>query len=253
MTFSPKFNPSTSGNSLAAKIAKARAEEATKKENAIQATVKLIEQTKTAFEYVPAAQIKEKIRIIFDDSCSMSGPKIDDARLGTIEFMRNCIPNEVAVAVHPLEYRKEPSLSILTTDLPSLSTKVKTIPVTGSTPLYSTMIEVYNAEPKLTRGIIFSDGAPDLSAVESAEVSIAFFAEAKIPVDTVLIATGTPSPQSREYLCLKEIADKTGGYFLVFDRNKMDFKKAFKYLAPGLRLRLADGSARKALEEGRLI
>ena len=72
-------------------------------------------------QYISASDAPEKIRIIFDDSGSMSGKKIQDAILGCEEFMRNCIPNTTAVAVHPMNYDQR-DLSNLSTDLPALAT-----------------------------------------------------------------------------------------------------------------------------------
>lgn len=216
-----------------------------------------------AFEYAPPAQAQDKIRIIFDDSGSMSGQKIIDARDGCVEFMRNCIVNQTAVAVHPMNYGHnqrletgsvhsgQTNLTNLTTNLPAMSILVKDIEATGGTPLFETLSEAMQAEPKANRYIIFSDGEPN--NFYQKDKLINELIKQEIKCDTVLITDYATNENSAPYRLLKEIADRTGGLFLVFDRNKVNFKTAFKYLAPVLRLQLAAStSMQKALQEGKL-
>jgi hypothetical protein len=71
--------------------------------------------------------------------------------------------------------------------------------------------------------------------------------------DTVLIwEGGSGVERSSEYLLLKEIADRTGGIFFVFDRAKVHFQNAFKYLSPNLRLALSDANFRADLQNGKV-
>lgn len=216
-----------------------------------------------AFEYAPPAQATERIRIIFDDSGSMGGQKILDAHEGCVEFMRNCVVNQTAVAIHPMNYgRKNPwsennsgnsqtDLTQLTTNLPALSVLIKDVRATGGTPLFETLEEAIKSEPKATRFIIFSDGEPNHSIDEDKQISKLVATETKC--DTVLISDYGTSADHPAYKLMKEIADKTGGIFLVFDRTKVNFRQAFKYLAPTLRLQLAASTEmQKALQEGKL-
>ena len=52
---------------------------------------------------------------------------------------------------------------------------------------------------------------------------------------------------------MRRLAEKTGGIFLKFDPAKgVDFKTAFKYLAPGKRLALMDAEFKRKLEAGEI-
>jgi len=54
-----------------------------------------------------------------------------------------------------------------------------------------------------------------------------------------------------EIALLKYFSDSTSGYFLHFDPNKVNFAKAFRFLAPVNRLMLASESVRREIESGR--
>jgi Mg-chelatase subunit ChlD len=194
--------------------------------------------------FVEPEHAKDRIGIIFDDSGSMSGQRIKDAQVGTIEFLRYCTVNQVAVAVYPMN--KEPIE--LDTNLPELAALVGCIRATGSTPMFETLEKAQKAEIQLTRLIIFSDGRPDSETDKENCINRAI--EAKTPIDTVFISTMYMGEYVEGGEILKEIADRTGGYFLVFDRNKVNFGTAFKYLSPGLRYQLAAESFRTSVEEG---
>lgn len=215
------------------------------------------------FEYAPPAQATERIRIIFDDSGSMSGAKITDAHEGCVEFMRNCVVNQTAVAIHPMNYGRikdswysssfgtTVDLTRLTTNLPALSVLVKDVRATGGTPMFETLEEAINTDPKATRFIIFSDGMP--SHEVGKDELIAKLNKTETKCDTVLIGDPGMTEYHPAYVLMKEIADRTGGIFLLFDRSKVNFSKAFKYLAPTLRLQLAASTEmQKALQEGKL-
>jgi Mg-chelatase subunit ChlD len=256
MAFTPKSNPT----SLASILAKNRQE----KPDALAQSESKIEKAPVVLNQDPA-KATERLRIVFDDSGSMHGQQIEDAKAGCIEFMRNCIPNETACAVHPMSvyddtgyFNKSMAPAImtdLTIDLPSLSQEIAKITDTGGTPLFATLRAALTCQPKLTRAIVFSDGSPNGDDLQLKDQTITQAQEQKIPVDTVYITqhyvnnTDYPDPA---YRLLKEIADKTGGYCLVFDKNKVNFKDAFKWLAPKLRLALSDGNVRQQLQDGKL-
>jgi hypothetical protein len=78
---------------------------------------------------------------------------------------------------------------------------------------------------------------------------IAKAVERKTPVDTVFISYGYHGYAADT---MRELAEKTGGYFLIFDKNKVNFGEAFKYLSPGMRHMLAAESFREDLQAGRI-
>lgn len=207
-------------------------------------------ETKPKIEFVKPEQAPEKIRIIFDDSYSMEGQSIKDAHEGCEEFLRNCIPNQVAIAVHPMN--REPIE--LETNLPLLATKIKEISAIGSTPLFATLN--YAFTEGTTRFIVFSDGASEDRELLEQCISVA--RTLKAPVDTVYIDnsgredTKEVKPNSPE-ATMKYLAEATGGIYLKFVRGKVNFKQAFKYLAPELRLQLvASVDMQRDLQEGKL-
>jgi Mg-chelatase subunit ChlD len=212
------------------------------------------------FKFAPANKATERIKIVFDDSSSMAYKKIQDAHDGVIEFMQSSEVNETAVSIAPLNDVAHP----FTTNLPSLALTVKKISARGGTPLYEVTQQNMAADEngiKPTRMILFSDGEPNGAWGYNPSDSESKFPtlhtqtitqaqELKIPLDTVLIADAGYSKESKEYLIMKDLAEKTGGIFLVFEAGKGSFKKGFKYLTKGNRLLLMDSSFKAALESG---
>lgn len=214
-------------------------------------TLEQIEREKFGFIEPDNPAVKDRIHIIFDDSGSMNGQSILDAHAGTQEFLKNCEANKVAVAVYPMNM--EPI--ILDTNLPKIAALVPLIKATGGTPMFVTLKSAQNTEIKATRYIIFSDGQPNHDDMDEKEPAIKTAIESKTPIDTVFISTGNTEfvKNSTAYLLMKEIAERTNGIFLFFDRNKVNFRDAFKYLSPGLRLQLtASASFKDAVEAGRI-
>ena len=179
---------------------------------------------------------KDRIRQVFDDSGSMYGEAIKNAIAGTEEFLRSCTPNQTAVAIYPMN---KDGIS-LTTNLPAAALYVKGIKETGGTPLLQTLKKMREANPTLTRAIVFSDGQPDDSRFEAYGVN----KDWGLIVDTVFIGS-----YGSEFM--EELAKVTGGIFLKFDPSKSNFATAFKYLSPGLRALLTDGSGLKEKLEGK--
>lgn len=245
--FQPKLNP------IAQELERKRKEAQNAQTNQELSDSNLLtsgDSTSSGLVYVNPAKVKDRIKIIFDDSSSMSYGKMEDAIQGCIEFLRNCGFNTTACAIVPLNANLF-EMKELTTNLPLLAEKVKLLRACGGTPLYSKWMQAL--APDVTRFVIFSDGQPNFEELDKI-LDLNFCIEHKIPCDTVLIWTASHDPQeSREYEELKEIADKTGGIFMVFDRKKVNFKTAFKYLAPTQRLALAANSQmQKDLQEGKL-
>ena len=210
-------------------------------------------------KWISPAEARNRDRIIFDDSASM-GSEIENAKTGTIEYLRNCPPNQSAVAVHFLNTQDE-ELASLNSNLMQVAERLKAKSLkSGGTPLFSVTMKALNTGPTLTRMIIFTDGEPTDSLVEydsraekedllrNADIVIARANELKAPIDTVYFG---PASQERAIKFLKYLAEKTGGYFLHFDPAKVSFAKAFKYLAPANRLMLASESVRREIESGK--
>ena len=219
----------------------------------------------TLTKYISPDQCSDRSRIVFDDSGSMYG-QIENAKKGVVEYLRNCIPNQSAVAVH---FMNTTSWStILRSDLPALGVDIEEAQLSsGGTPFFNTLKCALEARPTLTRLIAFTDGAPtdqlaseganELQSIygevpwkQSADVIIqiahAVGGEKCIPIDTVYFG----GLREREMNLLRYLSDRTGGFFLHFDPAKVNFKTAFKYLAPVNRLQLTSGSFRASLERG---
>ncbi len=220
-------------------------------------------------KYIRPAECSDRIRIVFDDSGSMSG-EIENAKKGVVEFLRNCIPNQTAVAVHFM-CTKEWSTA-LRSDLPQLGMDLEEAQLRlGGTPMFNTMLKAMKESPLLTRMVVFTDGSPtdQLQAEEATEIqgfyswdrqntwtssadviiklAKQFGGEKCIPIDTVFFG-GEYSKVEMDLL--RYLSEKTGGFFLHFNPAKVNFKTAFKYLAPVNRLQLTSGTFRASLERG---
>jgi hypothetical protein len=161
----------------------------------------------------------------------------------------------------------------LRSDLPVLGVDLEEYELSsGGTPFFNACKKALEARPTLTRLIVFTDGAPTdkLEAEADEDFSIAGYysfdhsqgwtssakviitiakhvgGEKCIPIDTVYFGGGN----ERNMSLLRYLSDNTGGFFLHFDPAKVNFKTAFKYLAPVNRLRLTSGSFRASLERG---
>ncbi len=220
-------------------------------------------------EYIPPEQATNKMRVVFDNSGSMSGQAIKDAKKGVVEYLRNCTVNKDAVAIHLLEqpysgrvYDEDEdtvltnlslspllSYATLTTDLVQLASAVDSPANTacGGTPFYAVCLNALREDPQATRVIAFSDGEPNYDDRGKEEQVIATAKEKKVPIDTVFFGSAHASGAS----LLQRLAEATGGIFLVFDSAKgVNFADAFKYLSPVKRLMLMDASFKAALQRG---
>lgn len=216
----------------------------------------------------------EKLIIVFDNSGSMgtytdykNGKKrIDEAKQGSVEFLRNCTVNKDAVAIFLLNnegnfsYNPDPSLEApmllpspisdrkLTTDLILLASAIDdpSVEPTGGTPLFETLEEALKSTPTPTRIVAFSDG--EASSYSKGTI-YALAKNKKIPIDTVYFGPADSSGATM----MKEIAEQTGGIFLAFDPAKgVSFATAFKYLAPTRRLALMSEQFKKDLQDGKI-
>jgi hypothetical protein len=225
--------------------------------------------------YIPAAECKDRNRIVFDDSGSMCD-QIKDAKRGVVEFLRNCIPNQTSVAIHFMETKPDLPLQ---SDLVALGNALLEKPLHGGgTPLFKTLKTALEATPKLTRLIAFTDGSPsdrlqpetitdqvngwndgrtDFN-YQSADVIIKLahaigttddsHCSFPIPIDTVFF--GDSRYNQREMKLLKYLSAETGGFFLHFDPTKPNIWKQMKYLSPSKRLMLTSPDFRAQVERG---
>ena len=210
--------------------------------------------------YIPPGECPDRNRIVFDDSGSMGG-QIENAKKGVVEFLRNCIPNQTAVAVHFMN--TSAWSTSLRSNLLELAAELQEFQLaSGGTPFFNTLKQALEATPTLTRLIAFTDGAPtDRLVPDSREeieewkvnadivIRIAKATASGIPLDTVYFGDNSEYNQKNIQL-LKYLSSQTGGYFLHFDPAKVNFATAFKYLAPCHRLMLSSGSFRAAVESG---
>lgn len=218
-------------------------------------------------KYISPNECPDRTRIVFDDSGSM-GIQIQNAKNGVVEYLKNCIPNQSAVAVH---FMNTQSWSAnLTSNLPQLGQDILEASLSsGGTPFFNTLKKALEATPRLTRLVAFTDGSPtdSLKAEESDEligyhsnridswimsadviIKIAKSQQPEIPIDTVFF--GDLKYSERPVQLLKYLSEKTGGFFLHFDPSKPNIWKQLKYLAPVNRLALTDGSFRAKVERG---
>src|ERR1700733_2197702 len=220
-------------------------------------------------DWIKPEDATDKLRIIFDNSGSRNGAKLQAEKDGVVEFLRNCTPNSTAIAIHLLnpegsskwDYSSGNVLSLplptniekskMTADIILLASEITepSIHACGGTPLYETIEKALaSAEPRATRLIAFSDGAP--SWVGNKDSILQGAKRASIPIDTVFICS--PHEPAWEHASaiaeMKYIAEMTGGIFL--DLSKGDIKSGLKYLAPVKRLMLADSSFKSKVERG---
>jgi Mg-chelatase subunit ChlD len=225
-----------------------------------------VQKASDDFKFVPVAQATERVCIIADDSSSMSSEgRIADAREGITEFMKECIPNETAVKIHPINatpgesYYSSNKILDYSTNLPAHADAISTLRASGSTPLYSAIqANLPSSMPvndertiKPNRMIVFSDGEPD-GQFNGLDTTIALAKQDGVVIDTCLISSAGSRTESNEYQIMKRLAEGTGGIFIVFEKGKCSFKHGFKYLTKGKRLLLTDASFKAKLEAGQV-
>lgn len=262
MPFDLTVKKNSPNNAVDAKRAAMEAAKAAKAPGAVDAVL---------MKYIAPTQCPDRNHIVFDDSGSM-GSEIANAKKGVVEYLRNCIPNQTAVALY---FMNSGTLE-LQSDLISLATAVEEKYLkSGHTPFFNTLKRALQSASAPTRLIAFTDGAPtdqlqseeNEAAVQgywsynldawkaSANIiikiahAVASKASKCIPIDTVYFGPSDTYTQKNIDL-LKYLSEQTGGFFLHFDPAKVNFRTAFKYLAPVNRLALTDGSFRAALERG---
>jgi Mg-chelatase subunit ChlD len=275
-----KFNPlnpnqAAPAGSFAAKLAARQAKAAGQDTRALDVSelspeeqaqlTKANDLSKAAEEFVFIAPEKatEVLDIVFDNSGSMSGQALTDAKDGVTEFMMACTPNETALRIVPLnngDFALTKVTNTFTCDLPLIAgTVLDKIHAEGGTPLYKViqdgMYPPVESEQQLKakRMVVFSDGIPDGGESQMLDQTIQQAVANSVVLDTCLIAAaGRATESNSAYRIMKRLAEETGGVFLVFEKGKCDFKKGFKYLTKGNRKLLMDNNFKTALEEGRV-
>ncbi len=275
-----KFNPlnpnqAAPAGSFAAKLAARQAKAAGQDTRALDVSelspeeqaqlTKANELSKAAedFTFLTPEKATEVLDIVFDNSGSMRGQLLEDAKNGVMEFMQACTPNETALRIVPINndlYSMTKVDSKFTCDLPMLAgTVLDKIHAEGGTPLYSTiqlgMYPPVETEQtlKAKRMIVFSDGIPDGGEGPELDQTIQQAVANSVILDTCYIApAGFNREDSKPYRIMKRLAEETGGVFLVFEKGKCDFSKGFLYLTKGNRKLLMDNNFKMALEEGRV-
>ena len=184
--------------------------------------------------------IKDRLGIVFDDSGSMCGSLIQEAKDGVVDFLRNLVPNQTASAVYGMNGIRFK----LETNIPYIAGKIYEFEAEGSTPLVSTTIQMLRDNSLLSRLIVFSDGQPDRH--ETAEL-VAMCKERKVPIDTVYIGADYDSAIG----FMRRLAEDTGGTFIHL-KPGVSMRSTFKYLAPAYRALLADKSFIENLQNGRV-
>jgi hypothetical protein len=275
MPFNPagksNFGPTGSMKDFLAKAAALKAEQdakalATSSPEAPEA----LAETKKAITYGAPEKMPERIGIVFDDSGSMHGTPIKNAREGVIEFMRYCTMNLTSVGVFKMSSYEDgynygnlltsEGVGNFTANLPALAAEVATFSCIGTTPMYATVGAALAAPEKPTRLVVFSDGSPDDDDVLKCKKVTGSAIAAKVPVDTIFFSNFDVNTTDEEYDAfektsdavanLKELAHQTGGVFIFFKPGKTTFKRIMAALSPGRRLALTDGNYLKALQEG---
>lgn len=200
------------------------------------------EQAMAELKSINPLECTNRLGIIFDDSISMAGQKIKDARMGITNFLSSCKPQETSIALYPLES----SSKTLTIDYNTLNVYVSCLTTIGGTPLYEAIKRCQNNE-KLTRNVVFSDGEPNPDDIYHKDDVIQYARENKVPIDTVFIG----DKLSRGYKELEQLAELTGGIFVHFE-DSAQLNRNLKYLSPGLRGLLADPSIKNKVEKGQM-
>lgn len=199
-------------------------------------------------------KVENKIFLLVDDSGSMSGQKLNDAKKAVSEFLRTCNPQNTSVGLYSFAATNYP----LSCDFILLDILKDKLQADYGTPLYNTLGNIINGNqvdgsPSFNRVVALSDGSPtdwdgyDSDGPESTPGPIInSYIVAKIPIDTVYIGL---EDTDHGAITLKRIAEWTGGIFLHF-KDSGTFAKSFKFLAPAFRAMLTDGKFKEQIEKG---
>lgn len=210
-----------------------------------------------------------RLGIIFDESGSMSGQPLDDAKNAVKNFTASCNQFDTSIAIYPLGAKDKIELiKHLTVDYDLLNLYVSSLSLNDiGTPLYQVMMIAMDAP--LTRLVIFSDGDPTDNYTSNYSWSdsnpekkverlwkekwLDKFNEMKkrevsMPHDTIFIGQDT----DKGYKEMKWIAEQTGGIFIHF-KDSLSLSSNLKYLAPALRGMLMNPEIKEKIQRGERI
>jgi len=201
---------------------------------------------------------ENRLGLEFDDSGSMSGQPLEDAKNAVRNFTTSCRPQDTSIAVYPMNQESKP----LTNDYDLINLYVGGLQIKGNTPLYTCLSRML--DDPITRGVIFSDGSPtdtrpaynwnqpqltgDTPQNTLKQDTIAKAKQKEIPLDCIFIGQA----ESTGYNEMKWIADQTGGIFIHFQDSK-SLSSGLKYLSPGLRGMLVNAEIKAKIERGETI
>jgi Mg-chelatase subunit ChlD len=196
---------------------------------------------------------ENRLGLEFDDSGSMSGQPLQDAKDAVRNFLHSCKQLDTSVAVYPMNQESKP----LTIDYDLINLYVGGLEIRGNTPLYTCLSKML--DDPITRGVIFSDGSTtdsrnpyssqlQLTGNTIKEDTIAKAKQKEIPLDCIFIGFAN-SPGYNE---MKWIAEQTGGVFIHFQDSK-SLTSGLKYLSPGLRGMLMNPAIKAKIERGETI
>lgn len=218
------------------------------------------ERAEETISSIDPTKVFNRLGMVFDDSSSMSGKAIEDARIAVKNFTASCDFGNTSISIYPLNKDKKP----LTVDYDLLNIFVMGIPASGGTPLYTKLLELIENE-NLTRAVVFSDGSPTDSKLvgtcESWDSKPAAFAqdiikkyqEKEISIDTIFIGeVYNDDTKPAGYREMEKIAELTGGIFIHF-KDSSSLSKNLKYLAPRYRALLANADLKDKIQKGETI
>lgn len=194
-------------------------------------------------------EVQNRIGIVIDDSGSMSGEPMDNAKAGVKNFIVSCDYKSTSIAIYPMNAEHK----TLTCNYEIASVYTSTLQATGGTPLYETLMKLIETE-KITRAVAFSDGSPNGRLLNNENIEsfpyqvVGKYKSSEIPIDTVYIGLKDTQPAKE----MEKIAEITGGTFVHFEDSKT-LSKSLKYLAPIYRALLANPEIKARIEKGETI
>ena len=130
-------------DSFAARVARSENPNATvdssemsESERALMKKASEIDKAAASFSFTKPELADERVEIIFDNSGSMAGQAITDAKEGVTEFMKACTPNQTAIRVVPVDSQGDNALQVYLRSSRSCDASLSRVfDASGGTPL----------------------------------------------------------------------------------------------------------------------